>query len=73
MGFNDLPLAVFLVHLEHDAIAPVIGHIYVKQGIGIARDHSKIKFSKTVKCFYQLGKMYVSGEIEVHSVQFESE
>lgn len=70
MRLNDPPLAVFFVHLEHDAVAAIIGNINVKQRIGITGYHPEIKFAEAVEGFYQFGKMYIFGEIKVHSVQF---
>jgi hypothetical protein len=70
---HDLPLVVAPVHFEHDAVAPVIGHIYMKKVVGVAWDHPEIEFPQTVGSFYQFGKVYIFCEGEVHSVQFSCE
>jgi hypothetical protein len=58
------------MHFKYNAVAAVVGHIHVKKAIGIAGDHPEIKLPEAVEGFYQLGKMYIFGEREIHSVQF---
>ena len=65
-----MPVVIFLLHPEHDPVAPVVGNIHVKKIVGVAGYHPEIKLAQAVKGFDQFGKMNVSGEGEVHIVRF---
>jgi hypothetical protein len=73
MGFNDLPVGIGFLHMEHNAIATVVGYIHMKKVVGITGKPPEIEFAQAVKCFDELGEMYVFGKSEIHSVQFKYE
>jgi hypothetical protein len=67
---NNSPSIFLSLHFEYNTVAAIVGHIYMKQAIGTARQHAEIKFSQTVGSLNQLGEVDILKEGEIHFVQF---
>ena len=66
--FDNLPQPVFLFHIENDAVAAVVAHIYGKNGIFQLVLLAKIKLSQPAFRFYQFGELYIFDELQLHIV-----
>lgn len=58
------------MHLEHDAVAAVVGNVYMKKTSRFAGDEAEIEFAQPVGCFKQFSEMYIPGGRKIHSVEF---
>jgi len=68
--FNDLPHSIFLLHFQHDTVAPVITYIYREQSFLQSIGLAKIEFPQTAVGLHQLGELNVSDELNLHKACF---
>jgi len=69
---NDLPHAIFLLHFQHDTVAPVITHIYREQSFLQSIGFAEIEFPQTAFRLHQLGELNVSDELNLHKAYFNN-
>lgn len=60
-------VAIGPVHFKNNAVATIIWNVNMHRRIGGPGKHSKIKFTKAIGGFNQLGEVDVSYECKIHS------